>query len=489
MFVPDNTRPANHPNHTTPVRIYRAHIVLLLLLLSASVVSGQINPLNAHREYAHSIGKYGYQTLTLHPANLALKSPQNHRFSLGLYQTETMIYSREIKRHLFHQRMGYRTAEGRVGYPKNQPLTLRNIFGKQLSINTEITHLGLSFHTKRAGSFGVNIRSNIYFETDFNNFANEVLFQGDGFGNYIDTVIKIILTNIDNGKVNEKKVFELLEDSYLKINITHEINLGYARTLFKNRNHTLLGGVRLGYVYGHADMALRFNEGDIRGYVSRIPYLRQDLGAINLPDDINSRNRTGHGFNFATGATWLYKDKARLGLSVTDFGLIRWPVNPVMIKENLGENINLENGLEAAFDELISDGIFYYRGREKNIEWLPAKLIVGASYQAHPRITPYFDLLVPLNVSPKNFVGPVMGIGAEINGWDRLFFRTGLSFSEVRVVMPTYINVFVGKKHGYEVGVGTADMLSYFISRRDYFQFATGFFRFHFGSMEKNRRS
>lgn len=451
------------------------------MLLSATMAQGQINPLNAHREYAHSIGKWGYQTLTLHPANLALPSPHpNKKFNLGLFQTETMIYSRDIKRHLFHKRTNYVMPTGEVDRPKDSPLTMRNIFAEQLSVNTEITHLGFSFHTKKAGSFGINVRSNIYFETDLNDFANEVLFQGDGFANYIDTVLSIILSNVENGKVNEKKVFELLDDSYLKINITHEVNLGYARQLYHNRTHTLLGGVRLGYVLGHADMALRFNEGDIRGYVSRIPYLRQDLGAINLPEDISSRTRNGHGFNMALGGTWLYKDKVRVGLSLTDFGLIKWPVNPVMIKENLSDNIDLENGLESAFNDLISDGIFYYRGREKNIEWLPAKLILGASYKAHARVTPYFDLIVPLNQSPKNLMGPVVGIGAEINGWDRLYLRTGLSFSEVRVVMPTYLNVFVGKKRTYEVGVGTADMLSYFVARRDYFQFATGLLRFHF---------
>ncbi len=453
---------------------------MLLLLLSATMAQGQINPLNAHREYAHSVGKFGYQTLTLHPSNLALKSPQGNRFSLGFFQTETMIYSEEIKRNLFHRRMGYQTNHGEINTPKDESLTIRNILGQQFSANMEVTHLGFSFHTKKAGSFGINIRSNINFETDFNDFANEVLFQGDGFANYIDTVVGIILANMDNGKVNEKKVFELLEDSYLKINITHEVNVGYAHELYKSSKHTLLGGVKLGYVYGQADLALRFNEGDIRGYVSRIPYLRQDLGAINLPDDINSRTRSGHGFNFGFGATWLYKDKARVALSLNDFGLIKWPVNPVMIRENLSDNIDLENGLETAFNDLIADGIFYYKGSEKNIEWLPAKLILGASYKVHPRVTPYFDLIAPLNQSPKNFTGPVIGIGAEVNGWDKVFLRTGLSFSEVRVVMPTYVNVFVGKNNGYEIGVGSADLLSYFIADRDYFQFATGLFRFHF---------
>ncbi|CAN5371379.1 hypothetical protein BH09BAC1_BH09BAC1_05550 [soil metagenome] len=453
---------------------------MLLILLSSALAQGQINPLNAHREYAHSVGKWGYQTLTLHPANLALKSPQKHQFSLAFFQTESMIYSREIKRNLFHRRMNYLSPSGEIDYPKNQPLTLQHILGQQFSLNTEITHLGFSFHTKKAGSFGVNIRSNIYFETDLNQFANDVLFQGNGFGNYIDTIVSIVLANLENGKMNEKKVFELLEDSYIKINITHEVNLGYARELFHNRNHSLLGGVKLGYVYGQADMALRFNEGDIRGYVSRIPYLRQNLGAINLPDDISNRNRSGHGFNFGIGGTWLFKNKLRIAASLNDFGLIKWPVNPIMIRENLGDNLNLQNGFENAFTELIADGIFYYRGRENNIEWLPAKIIVGASYKVHDRITPYFDLVASLNNSPKNFTGPVIGFGAEVNGWNKVFLRTGLSFSEVRVVMPTYLNVFVGKKNGYEIGVGTADLLSYFISKRDYFQFATGVFRFHF---------
>lgn len=436
--------------------------------------------MNAHREYAHSVGKWGYQTLNLHPSNLALASPQQHQYSLGIFQTESIIYNQEIKRSLFHRNHNGLSPSGETGYPKNRPLTIRNILSEQFSLSTEITHLGFSFHTQRAGSFGVNVRSNVYFETDFNDFANEVLFQGDGFANYIDTVVRIIMDNIENGKVNEKKVFELLEDSYLKINITHEVNLGYARQVHHKGRHTVLGGVKLGYIYGHADMALRFNEGDIRGYVSRIPYLRQDLGAINLPDDIGSRSRTGHGFNFGIGGTYLYNSKLRLGLSLMDFGMIRWPVNPVMIKENLGDNLDLQNGLENAFNDLIEDGIFYYRGRENNVEWLPAKIIMGASYKVHPRVTPYFDMIAPLNKSPKNFRGPVIGFGAEVNGWDKVFLRTGLSFSEVRVVMPTYLNVFVGKNNGYEVGIGTADMLSFFLPRRDYFQFATGLFRFHF---------
>ena len=227
-------------------------------------------------------------------------------------------------------------------------------------------------------------------------------------------------------------------------------------------------------------MALRFNEGDIRGYVSRIPYLRQDLGAINLPNDISNRSRSGHGFNTAIGATWLYKDKMKLALTLTDFGLIKWPVNPISIKQDLSDNIDLEKGIENAFNDLIKDGIFYYRGSERNIEWLPAKFILGFSYKAHDRVTPYLDALIPLNQSPKNLTGPIIGVGAEVNAWNRLYLRTGISYSEVRITMPTYFNVFVGKKRGYELGLGTADMLSYFIADRNYFQAATGVFRFYF---------
>ncbi len=436
--------------------------------------------MNAHREYANSVNKTGYQTLNLHPSNLSLKDPQGHRFSLGLFQTESIVYNQEIKRHLFHRRTNYLSANGELAYPQHQSLDMRNIMAQQLSVNAEITHLGFSFHTKKAGNFGINVKSNVYFETDFNDFANEVLFQGDGFANYIDTVVSIILANLENGKVNEKKVFELLEDSYLKINITHEVNLGYSRQLYTNKTHTLLGGVRLGYVYGQADMAIRFNQGDIRGYVSRIPYLRQDLGAINLPNDIGNRSRSGHGFNFGIGATYLYKDKLRAALTFTDFGLIKWPVNPISIKQGLSDNIDLENGLENAFNDLIKDGIFYYRGSERNIEWLPAKFILGLSYKAHPRVTPYLDALIPLNKSPKNLIGPIIGVGAEVNAWNRLYLRTGISYSEVRITMPTYINVLMGKKRGYELGLGTADMLSYFIADRNYFQAATGLFRFWF---------
>jgi hypothetical protein len=455
-------------------------MVALLTLLLASAAQGQINPLNAHREYANSANKAGYQALNLHPSNLSLQNVNGQRYSLGLFQTESIIYNEEIKRNLFHRRTNYLSPSGELSYPKYQSLNMRNIMAQQLSINNEITHVGFSFQTKKAGSFGINVKSNVYFETDFNDFANEVLFQGDGFANYIDTVVSIILANLENGKLNEKKVFELLDDSYLKINITHEVNLAYSRQLYTNKTHTLLGGLRFGYVYGQADMAIRFNEGDIRGYVSRIPYLRQDLGAINLPNDIGNRSRSGHGFNGAIGATWLYRDKMKLALTLTDFGLIKWPVNPISIKQGLSDNIDLENGLETAFNDLIKDGIFYYSGSQRNIEWLPAKIILGFSYKAHPRVTTYLDALIPLNQSPKNLTGPIIGAGAEVNAWNRLYLRTGISYSEVRITMPTYLNVFVGKKRGYELGLGTADLLNYFMVQRNYFQAATGVFRFYF---------
>ncbi len=465
------------------MRLSCANISLLVFLLlgAAGQLTAQINPLNAHREFANSTSITDYKAMRVNPANIALSPTDQHRFSFGLLDMDGIVFSEALKRSLFHRNRGYLTPEGQVIIPGNSGVSLENILRDQLSVSTEVGLVGFAMHTPRAGSFSAQVSSRIFVETYFNDFAHDVLFGGAGFNNYLDTIVKIIVANIANdGRVNEKRVLALLEDSYLKINVVHDFSLGYSRQLINQDKWKLYSGLTVGYLHGMADMAIRFNEGDIRGYVSRIPFVEEDLGSINLPENVNTQDRSGHGFKTGFGLTAINQNKLRLGFSVVDVGFIKWPVNPIIAKSNLGDDVDLSKGVEGALNQLVDDGIFYFLGKEKNIEVLPAKLIAGATYTPHNYVDVYTDLVLPLNRTPKNLTSPVGGAGVQLSLLNYVYLKTGMAYAEKRLSMPTYLRLFAGKNKTYEFGIGTADLLSYFMVDRDYFQVTTSTFRFHF---------
>lgn len=448
--------------------------------MGMSVVSAQINALNAHRELSHTTNILDHEAIRVNPANIAFSPIKGKRFNLSFMQVDAMVYSKPLKRDLFHKNMGYLNPEGQIIYPKDNQLNLQQILSEELSVNAEIGILGMAYHHEKYGNFAFQINNRVFIETRLNDFANDVLFQGQGFDNYIDTIVQIILSNIENGKVNEKKVFELLDDSYIKVNMVQEYTLGYSRQLVKDKKGwSVYGGASLSYLLGYADIALRFNSGDIRGYVARMPLIEGDLGAVNMPANVNSRKRNGHGMKTGLGVTAINK-KWTLGFSVVDVGFIKWPVNPVVIKQNLGNDIDLDRGLSNAFNDLVKDGIFYYQGQQNNIEVMPAKIVAGVSYKVNKHIDLYGDLIVPLVNSPKNLVGPLVSVGAEFYAFDHVAFKTGYTYNNKQVTMPTYLSLYAGKKVVYEFSLGTADLLSYFMLKRDNFQVTTTAFRFHF---------
>lgn len=464
------------------MRLLQTHILLLGLLLFGAVQAfAQINPLNAQREFSGSTFITDYKAMRVNPANIGLRNPSNQQWSVGMLDVDGIIYSESLKRSVFHKNTGYKTPEGNIIIPKDQGFSLQNILRDQLSVNTEVGVFSAAYHHKKYGSFSFQASTRINVETYFNGFAHDVLFGGSGFDNYIDTIVKIIVANIEaDGRVNEKRVLALLEDSYLKMSVVQDYSIGYSRKLVQEGKWQLYGGATLGYLHGTADMAIRFNQGDISGYVARIPFVEEDLGSVNLPSNVNTRNRSGHGMKTGFGFTALHGDKLRFGFSMVDLGFIKWPVNPIITKQNLDDQVDLSEGVDAALDGLIDDGIFYYLGNQNNIEVLPTKLITGASYRVHEYIDVYADFMLPLNNSPKNLTTPAGGAGAQFSVLNYAFLKTGVSYSDKRLNMPTYISVFAGRNKNYELGIGTADLLSYFLVDRDYFQFTTSTFRFHF---------
>lgn len=465
------------------MRLFCAQLTTLACLIIGMGVqlSAQINPLNAQREFSNSTYIADYKAMRINPANIALSNVPGKRLSIGLMDADGIVFSEALKRSLFHQNKGYVTPEGTLIMPRDNGFSLENILRDQLSVSTDVGLFGMALHTQKHGSFSAQISSRIFIETQFNGFAHDVLFGGSGFDNYIDTIVQIIVANIaKDGRVNEKRVLALLEDSYLKINVVHDFSIGYSRQWFNQGKWKLYSGMTVGYLHGMADMAIQFNEGNIAGYVSRIPFVEADLGSVNLPENVNTQDRSGHGFKTGFGFTAVNDDNLRIGFSIVDLGFIKWPVNPVITKNNLGDDVDLSQGADAALNQLVDDGIFYFLGKEKNIEVLPAKMITGATYTIHEYVDVYADLILPLNRTPKNLTSPSGGAGVQLSLLDYAFLKTGWAYSEKRLNMPTYLCVYAGKQKTYEFGVGTADLLSYFIMERDYFQVTTGMFRFHF---------
>lgn len=444
-------------------------------------MSAQLN-----RDYSYSIRKTDYRAFGVNPANISLfsRSP-DQGFTIGFLEYEMVMRSDALKKSLFHPKVAYMNSEGQ--YVQREKIQLRDVLSQPTQLNAETTYIGATWRTKNSGSFAASIKSKWYARTDFNDFANDVLFSGDGFDNYIDTIVQIIVSNLaSEGKIDQAEVLGLLETSELRLNVTHEFNLGYSTKLWENSKTTLYGGVAGRYILGQANMALQFNQGNIRGILTDVPFVSEDLGAINLPEKVErGDHKYGHGFGTDIGITLAFDKKVTLGISVADLGFIRWPVYPIYVKDNLVQAVELNGSnneaFEEAFDELIEDGLFTYGGKANRVEVLPAKIITSMEYQLHERVAIYADLLSPLNASPKNLDRIEVGFGTRLRIVKALAVTTGLHFRDYdKPDMPLYINLIAGKNVKYELGIGTADFISFFAPERNTIPTQMALFRFHF---------
>lgn len=455
--------------------MYKTMLTVMGILCLCTGVFAQDDFVPVSRDYTFSANQTGYKALGINPANLSLQTREGQNVSFEFMNVEWKAKSLIVKNLFFHKQPVSYSDEVTVTRDNFQP---RDLGREDLGLSANINWLGLSFRTKKAGSFAISGRTMFQFSVDISDKAKAVLYEDNNFDAYMDTLAGIAASQYASGTFDEKAFLEKLDGTKAKASLVHEINLGYSRHIIQLENHELYTGIGLRYLLGQMDFGLGFEDGIVSGYMTEIPFLPDsiDTDGVNFPGDgENELSGMGKGFGFDMGFTYIWKKKMQLSLALVDLGGIKWPVTPIYVKDI--------SSLEEA-QALVDEGVFYYAGESNSREPLPTKLIFGYNYGVHKWVNLYFDVVAPLNKSPKNLTSTLVAFGTELSLFKIASFRTGATLTNGMdkdgLLMPAYLSIFMGKGTTYEIAVGTQDLLAYFKPQRDVLGGSFGLLRFHF---------
>lgn len=463
------------------LRVLLALPALIVLFILPAKAQEAFVPVNT--DYSFSTGQTGHQAFGINPANISLNPRAEGTLSFSLAEVNSSFKGDLIKRTFLHNQSTPTGGETpAITKDSWQPI---DFLRDDVSTQTDIKWMGLAFHTANAGSFALQAKTNIVAGMRSNDFVQNTLINNQELGYYMDTLEQIIFEDGTISEADQERVLSLFNGTQIKAAMMHEFSLGYSRHIIKKKKIALYAGVSLKFLLGSHDAGLEIAGGNVRGYMTEIPYLPDSLGAMNFPNsnDANANSRFGMGFGTDLGLNLVYKEKLQLGVSVTDIGGLNWPITPFSLREvdanevvqHIDENGNVDS------DALLAGGIFYHEDGENTREQLPTKMIVGVNYAVHKWVHVYADLAAPLNDNIRNLSGPVFGAGAEVSlfGWVNL--RSGFMYADNKqIVVPTYLSLMLGKKTTYEITAGTMDVLAYRKANRPGMQAAVAALRFHF---------
>ncbi len=459
-------------------------LVYVGLIIGIGMPTAAQNFIPVNRDLTFSAKSFGYQAIGINPANIGLYNREDQRATFGLMDITGTLQSSIIKRtHLHGQVLEFSQREN------IEPITKDNISGldvfrDDVKVNLDITYFGFSLKTKKAGSFAFNAKSNISGGAVLNELGSDVVVDEWQRIYAIDTVVGLIREQLDDdNKFTSEEVLQLLNNTRIKMSVTHEFNLNYSKKLLEKKKWKLYGGVGFKMILTQYDMGFSINNGEVAGYMTDIKYIPEDAinEIVNLPAD-NGGSKLGTGYGFDVGFTIDYNDKIRISMSAVDLGKMNWPVTPFTLNDRITDASSYQDLVD--LNNLEHEGIFYYEGDNNATEMLPAKMITGITYSPHKYIDFYADFIAPLNDSPRNLDKAMVGVGTQLSLFDWVLVRTGVTINDGRtpekVSVPMQINFVLGKNTAFEIGIGTGDLLGFFNPDRPTISANTALMRFHF---------
>jgi len=435
--------------------------IVISILATSFLGIGQTPPVQVSKDYSFSTRVGDYDALQINPSNIAAHWRTDKRVSFGLFSSNFLLYSRGLKRDLFHGGGFYKLTD--VGHWVDDILVERN------AINFDNTVLGINVNTKRQGCFAFSYRNNVYLEAEINGVLEDIDFEGADFSNIADIIMETMEEN--NGFLDKG------DPSYIRMNMVNEFNLGYSRKLYSDKKIKVFGGVGLKYLLGFADLGLEFNGQDVAGYYALSSLLPEGWEDESFAGQVNSEKKFGHGFGGSIGGSMLY-DKVRAGISVIDVGFMKWPYTSIYITQ---QDVILENLTEDDVEQAVNNVLERSQRNENGVEWLPAKMVIGGSYELHKYVSFYLDFVTPIVHTSKGMTNPTLGAGTWLSLKDFVTLKTGATLVTKKLVtMPFLVSFYGGKNKSFEMSLGTSDLVSFFKPSREYINFQTAMMKFHF---------
>jgi hypothetical protein len=209
----------------------------------------------------------------------------------------------------------------------------------------------------------------------------------------------------------------------------------------------------------------------VAAYMPALNELDSLLKINNVSSAGNAYKSIGQGMGFDFGLTAKLFDNFRVGMSLINVGSIVYKSNVNDVSDSTFNTVQYSSDFLGGFDNVIK-----WKARENIKVALPTQFRFGASASlANNRIEVGIDIVKPLNKQPGNYNTTAYAIGGDFYVLRWLKLSTGTSWGgnfastsegyKTRVAIPFGIGIITGQEGGYEFGIATRDVSTYFLNQ------------------------
>jgi len=489
------------------------HTLMRRILLFVWVVTASLPVIGQTEQSAFSLTGHGiatpfardYQSLGINPANLDLRSEyEGRRFALGMLELGVSFYSEaltrdEVRQNIFQKKLGSMSQQERLAFAQD-------ISNSTNSGDVDIMSTGFWVQTNKLGSFAFSIRERADFYSRLGSHASQLLWMGSS-APYFDQLVlqngdtisntgnldEETLSQIAQGFVSEGNVQSLgslLAGSRYSFSWVREFNFGYGKRVLSSENWELHGGFGVKFLVGQGLFDLDATGSQVSMFSSLAPLFNanyNEMGAENpsdLPAGSGPLKPVGFGMAVDLGATMVIKEKFYASAAVTDIGSIKWTGNLYEFNDvDLSSLANTGFGSTSYIDQINemtgSDGLLSWQGSASRTTTLPAIARFGGGFRL-PKIKAGVDVVAPLNDEVGSLDRAVIAVGGEFSPIPWVHLSAGyMQGGNYGSKIPAGIR-FTFNEGGYELGVASRDMITFFTRNQPTASITMGFLRFRF---------
>lgn len=485
----------------------RSYCLMLLGLAAGSMLHAQTEQ-SAFSLTGHGIATpfaRDYQALGINPGNLDLRSEyEDRRFALGFLELGVSFYSDaltrdEVRQNVFQDKL------------RNMSQSEKRTFAQELSNATnsgdvDIMATGFWVQTNKLGSFAFSVRERADVFSKLGPKASELLWMGST-ASYFDKLVLLngdtiantgdldqeTLNQVVQGLVSpgsERPLSELLAGSRYSFSWVREFNFGYGKKIIGGDSWELHAGGGVKFLVGQGLFDLDATGSQVRLFSSLSPLFSADYGELandnptTLPSSAGYLAPVGFGVGFDFGATAVIKENFYASAAVTDIGTMKWTGNLYEFND-----INLASLTSGGFESTSfidqvnqmvgEDGLMSWQGSASRTNKLPTTMRMGGGVR-FDKIKAGVDVVAPLNDDVGSIDRAVIALGGEFSPIPNIHLSAGyMQGGNYGTKIPAGIR-FTFNNGGYELGVASRDLVTFFTRNQPTASITMGFLRFRF---------
>ena len=398
-----------------------------------------------------------------------------------------------------------------VATAQNQKDAIADYAQSGVSIYFDYNWLGFSYQNAKLGGIAINVRESYSYYSKFNQDVTDLIFRGNT-SSYFDSLTIAVngdtsiiansenisqdtLSNVVLGTMSVPlNLSQLTKDSEVKMVWNRTYNFGYGRKIFGiDSTFILYGGVGGRYIQS---MAMFNFESGVNGLMmtsAMTPTFKIDYGSVAAinPSSMSPSNAVlpkaiGDGYGIDLSASVLLFKNIKVAAAINNIGQVTYDRNVYSVKDTLVTSVSL-SGL-SDFDVtqsinqfLTTGGILTLEGKEKYVLKNASDFRFGASVKALKILNLGFDMVAPFNKeNPGSIKNPIYSFGGEIRPVKWMAISCGYFGGGIyKTNIPVGVN-FILKDGGYEFGISSRDITSFFSQNSHSLSAAMGFARMRF---------